>query len=186
MALPSSIGRLRSLSQLYLHSAPLQMMLLYDCLLLTTIATGNALTTLPPEIGGLTKLVELFLHDNHLKELPSSLGRLRQLRWLNISNNELTRLPHSMGRLKGTLTLLICEGLALSDKRYTDLEWLARQPPGAFCLLVSLFVCCCVVMFAYAVFACRGVHWFVHVECRPWLADESLRLFGFAIQVHST
>jgi Leucine-rich repeat (LRR) protein len=93
-------------------------------------AIENTLTTLPPEIGSLTNLAELFLQNNHLKELPASLGQLRQLRWLNISDNDLHKLPQSLGRLHGKLSTFICANVKLTDERSLDLAWLAKQPPG--------------------------------------------------------
>lgn len=99
--------------------------------------TANALTTLPQETGSLTKLEELLLQENHLKELPTSLGQLGKLRLLNISHNpDLTRLPQSLGRLHGVLTSLICDGVPL-DRRPPDLKWLAQQPPGMLCSAVT-------------------------------------------------
>lgn len=42
-------------------------------------AAGNALTTLPPSIGGLSRLKKLSLHGNRLSALPHELGRLSAL-----------------------------------------------------------------------------------------------------------
>ncbi|WP_213152063.1 F-box protein [Neochlamydia sp. AcF95] len=46
---------------------------------------GGGLTFLPPEIGQLAQLEELFLNDNKLAALPNELGQLRRLRILRRS-----------------------------------------------------------------------------------------------------
>ena len=45
------------------------------------------ITRLPPEIGQLQQLRELWLGDNQLTTLPDEITRLRQLEWLYIENN---------------------------------------------------------------------------------------------------
>jgi Leucine-rich repeat (LRR) protein len=54
---------------------------------------------LPPEIGNLTKLVELALNENCLTELPQHIGRLTTLEILLLSHNKLRALPASIGDL---------------------------------------------------------------------------------------
>lgn len=57
------------------------------------------LTTLPPEIGQLTRLTALFLSGNQLTALPSEIGQFNELTILDISNNQLTALPPEIIRL---------------------------------------------------------------------------------------
>ncbi|MEA1863648.1 MAG: leucine-rich repeat domain-containing protein [Euryarchaeota archaeon] len=66
---------------------------------------NNQLTTLPPEIGKLTNLTWLNLHDNQLTTLPPEIGKLTNLTWLNLHDNQLTALPSEIAELK-SLTVL--------------------------------------------------------------------------------
>ena len=58
----------------------------------------NALTRLPPEIGDMEALQELWLYDNRLEELPPEIGRLQQLQRLWLDRNLLEGLPREIGR----------------------------------------------------------------------------------------
>jgi hypothetical protein len=58
----------------------------------------NALTRLPPEIGDMEALQELWLYDNRLEELPPEIGRLQQLQRLWLDRNLLECLPREIGR----------------------------------------------------------------------------------------
>ncbi|MDJ0838464.1 MAG: COR domain-containing protein [Acidobacteriota bacterium] len=60
---------------------------------------GNQLTTLPPEIGKLTNLTVLDLQENHLPTLPPEIGKLTKLTKLNLIRNQLTTLPPEIGKL---------------------------------------------------------------------------------------
>jgi internalin A len=60
---------------------------------------SQGLTELPPELGQLTHLRELFLSDNQLTQLPPELGQLTQLRELSLNRNQLTQLPPELGQL---------------------------------------------------------------------------------------
>jgi Leucine-rich repeat (LRR) protein len=60
---------------------------------------SNSLTTLPPEIGKLTKLKVLNLQGNQLTTLPPEIGNLTNLRELWVDDNQLTTLPPEFGNL---------------------------------------------------------------------------------------
>jgi hypothetical protein len=59
----------------------------------------NELTSLPPQIKGLSMLVSLLLNRNQLKELPDEIGELRYLLILEVGMNKLKKLPRSIGNL---------------------------------------------------------------------------------------
>jgi len=48
----------------------------------------RGLTTLPPAIGELRQLKELYLEGNELRTLPPEIGRLVNLQKLNLENNQ--------------------------------------------------------------------------------------------------
>ncbi len=77
--LPSEIGTLTNLTELYLDS--------------------SELNTLTPEIGNLYNLRLLSLSGNQLRELPTEIGNLIQLESLNLINNHLTKLPPEIANL---------------------------------------------------------------------------------------
>jgi len=61
---------------------------------------GNKLTTLPPEIGQLQSLQSLDVWENNLTTLPPEIGQLKNLRILEAWNNALTALPPEIGQLQ--------------------------------------------------------------------------------------
>ena len=67
--------------------------------LMTLWLHNNQLTSLPPEFGGLTNLTRLYLDDNQLTSLPPEIGRLTNLAELHLFGNDLTSLPPEIGRL---------------------------------------------------------------------------------------
>ena len=95
-ALPSSLGNLSNLQQLYLARNQL---------------SGN----IPTELGNLANLRNLFLHSNELSgNIPSALGRLENLTGLGLDGNMLTgSIPASLGDLN-KLTSLYLENNKLS------------------------------------------------------------------------
>jgi len=77
--LPSSIGNLEHLSELYM--------------------TENRLGNLPESIGNLIHLKILNLSENHLIELPNEIGNLINLKELYLNHNIIQFLPESMIKL---------------------------------------------------------------------------------------
>lgn len=77
--------------------------------------SGNNLTTLPPEIGLLTKLYQLNLSNNNLTSLPTEIGKLTSLTQLMVYKNQLTALPPEIGNLTNLNILYI------SDNKLTTL-----------------------------------------------------------------
>ena len=67
--------------------------------------SNRGLTSLPPEIGQLTRLRKLRLDDNQLKELPPEIGSLTNLTELYLSYNQLTTLPPEVGQLANLVEL---------------------------------------------------------------------------------
>lgn len=63
--------------------------------------SGQGIRVLPPEIGELNQLRELYLVSNGLKVLPKEIGELRRLERLDLQSNGLTSLPSSIGNLTG-------------------------------------------------------------------------------------
>ena len=55
----------------------------FDC-------SDNKLTHLPPEIGRLIKLQELYCSDNQLVILPPEIGQLVQLQHIDLTYNKFT------------------------------------------------------------------------------------------------
>jgi Leucine-rich repeat (LRR) protein len=60
---------------------------------------ANQLTSLPPSIGGLRELRELYLDNNQLTSLPPEIGSLSSLQSLSLQNNQLTALPSEIENL---------------------------------------------------------------------------------------
>lgn len=55
--------------------------------------TGNALTSLPDDLGRLHKLKVLFCSENRLSELPVGIGGCPQLQVVGVKSNRITRVP---------------------------------------------------------------------------------------------
>ena len=66
---------------------------------------GNALKTLPPQIGNLTHLDDLELLSNNIHKLPPEIGNLNKLHDLTLSSNHLDSLPSTIGRLQNLYSL---------------------------------------------------------------------------------
>ena len=63
------------------------------------ILSMRRLTSLPPEIGQLSSVTQLYLSDNQLTVLPPEIGQLSSLTWLALDNNQLTALPPELNKL---------------------------------------------------------------------------------------
>ena len=72
------------------------------------------LTTLPPEIEGLSSLERLYARGNEIEELPPEIGELTSLQLLDLRWNSLTALPSDIGKLTN-LEVLHLEGNAISE-----------------------------------------------------------------------
>ena len=68
----------------------------------------NNLTSLPPEIGQLTNLTNLELYDNQLSVLPPEIGQLINLEELILRINNLNTVPSEMGTLAGLTSVKNC------------------------------------------------------------------------------
>lgn len=62
-------------------------------------ATQQRISILPPEVGNLTNLTHLNLWQNHLTSLPPEIKSLRQLTFLYLVDNRLRELPPEIGYL---------------------------------------------------------------------------------------
>ena len=94
---------------------------------------SNQLTgEIPPELGGLSNLTELFLDDNQLTgEIPPELGRLSNLTLgLGLSDNQLTgEIPPELGRLSNLTQLWLYRNQLTGEippelSRLSNLAWL--------------------------------------------------------------
>jgi Leucine-rich repeat (LRR) protein len=65
------------------------------------------LTDLPPEIGSLTKLEELWLNNNFILSIPFEIGYLTKLKILELSSNSLDSLPKELGNLTDMDSLFV-------------------------------------------------------------------------------
>ncbi len=77
--------------------------------------SDKELTSLPPEIGHLIGLTELWLHYNKFELLPPEIGALVNLVTLDLSNNKLSSLPSKIGLLANL------ESLWLDNNKLTSL-----------------------------------------------------------------
>jgi len=92
--MPSSLGNLSNLNDLYLND--------------------NQLSCLPEELGSLTQLRVLRLNNNRLEALPTSIGNLTRLERLHVARNQLRCLPKSIVALTRLLELGLGHNLLAS------------------------------------------------------------------------
>ena len=69
----------------------------------------NDLCMLPPEIGQLRSLERLSLHSNKLSGLPCTIGNLQGLRDLDLSDNRLVILPDEIGNMPNLGVMLLAQ-----------------------------------------------------------------------------
>jgi internalin A len=108
----------------------------------------KGLSQLPPEIGRLTSLQQLFLGSNELSEVPPEIGQLMNLQLLYLSNNQLSQLPPEIGQLTGLQQLTLFNNqlreLPPEIGRLTNLQYLylgnnkLRQLPSEISQLTKL------------------------------------------------
>ncbi|ORY01401.1 hypothetical protein K493DRAFT_405577 [Basidiobolus meristosporus CBS 931.73] len=80
----------------------------------------NQIVELPPDIGQVKTLKELYLRNNHIEALPQTLYNLENLEVLDVSenriqkldvrNNQLIDVPFSLGLLSANLTSFLVDG----------------------------------------------------------------------------
>lgn len=58
-------------------------------------------------ITHLTRLRELWVHDNALSEMPAGLLAMTQLEWLNVSRNLMAEIPREIGHLTNLKILYV-------------------------------------------------------------------------------
>ena len=89
-------GKLAGIQQLNLSASliefPREIFALADSLEVLNL-TGNALSTLPNDLGRLHKLRVLFCSDNQFTEVPAVLGQCRQLSMVGFKANQIRTLP---------------------------------------------------------------------------------------------
>ncbi|WP_420640976.1 COR domain-containing protein [Candidatus Leptofilum sp.] len=69
----------------------------------------NLLTDVPSEIGQLTELRIFWLHTNRLTTISLEIGLLRELEWLELQKNQLTAVPSEIGQLTALKILRLHE-----------------------------------------------------------------------------
>lgn len=102
-ALPTSIGELENLQQLFLEdnfftSIPAAIRNTQKISILSL--SNNRLASLSLDIGSYYQLTHLTVSNNHIEELPDDFCDLVNLRVLDLSNNELQTLPPSIVKLE--------------------------------------------------------------------------------------
>lgn len=96
------LSNLNALTNLNISQNQMQSIPVHLCSLPLKIlkATHNRITTIPCEIGLLSKLQSLDISCNEITNLPSTMGDLTCLRMLNIRRNHIVALPDELSKLK--------------------------------------------------------------------------------------
>lgn len=125
--IPSAVGNLTALTQLYLMSnnlsgnIPMEITTL-SSLLDLRLSTNQLTGSIPPEIPNLSSLTHLELGSNQLTgSIPASMGTMTNLQSLYLPYNKLSgTIPTSLGNLTAALTLVL-DGNQLSGQIPTEL-----------------------------------------------------------------
>jgi len=101
------LSNLNALTYLDVSQNQMQSIPIHLCSLPLKIlkASHNRITTIPCEIGLLSKLQSLDISCNELTNLPSTMGDLTSLRLLNIRRNHIVALPDELSKLKNLYNL---------------------------------------------------------------------------------
>ena len=134
--IPTELGNLSNLRELYLHSnqltgeIPTELENLSN--LTTLVLSSNQLTgRIPTQLGSLSNLTRLFLYGNQLTgEIPTELGDLSNLTTLVLSSNQLTgEIPTELGDLSN----LSNAGSLFQPVDWGDTDGAGQPPPPATC-----------------------------------------------------
>lgn len=68
--------------------------------LVTLEVHENQISSIHPNIGALRNLERLSLHNNRIAEVPDTIGNLRKVWYLSLHYNQIKALPKSIGNLK--------------------------------------------------------------------------------------
>uniref|UniRef100_A0A8C2ZI64 Protein scribble homolog n=1 Tax=Cyclopterus lumpus TaxID=8103 RepID=A0A8C2ZI64_CYCLU len=118
--LPDTLGALPNLRELWLDrnqlsSLPPELGNLRKLVCLDV--SENRLEELPSELNGLLALTDLLLTQNLLEVIPDSIGSLKQLSILKVDQNRLTDLTDSIGECENLTELVLTENLLQSLPR---------------------------------------------------------------------
>lgn len=78
-----------------------------DGLVTKIILASKNLTSIPPELGQLSSLIELVLFQNQITSIPEEICDLSKLEVLSLFTNEITSIPTEIGQLSNLTTLSI-------------------------------------------------------------------------------
>lgn len=97
-AFPVELASLPNLTKLDISTTTIGSIASASCLehLVELRATNCNLTSIPPELYGLTALQRLLISFNDIETLPEDLSRLTALKELHVANNQLVGLPEQM------------------------------------------------------------------------------------------
>ena len=76
---------------------------------------SSGITSLPPEIGCLSNLQELYLDKNNISILPTEIGQLSSLKLLEIHTNKIELLPIEISYLVNLETLILAYRIHLTS-----------------------------------------------------------------------